>query len=433
MPLSIDDIRFMPREVPRDEFHESLVGGLVSGELSETDVAPMFEIPGFGFHRALYTLTLHLAEYRKAGRQSFIVPPGMQKALANTSLAEVRPRDIKVPYRSQYIALPECDALLWGGDTTGWHRVAGAFLRFVQGEDRRYADRTEKAPLDDPGIMYLYLWGEENEKSSGPGDDASMWFAFDLHEMQKCGDDLSDYFRNLLDDPDREVTVDDMSPMAEQMGLVTHMPRQGGEGEKARQGVIATIRMIFNTLLYLDSQNPEVETDPASLDSLRQRAALTAQLGRIKNPNKKKARLLRRRRDDLPLDTVVWVGKSISMDPSTGGGSGSPQREHWVRGHWWPRRDTIQRRVEEATRTANSREAAYLAKKEELRAAPELKVAGLLPEVGGLKAAAADALAEADQLKETLNAKRRWVKPYKKGGTSKKAPVRSHVYTLPER
>ena len=433
MALSIDNIRFMPREVPRDAVHEEIVCGLVAGDLTETQVAPMFEIPGFGFHRALYTLTLHLAEYRRSGRQSFIIPPGMQKALANTSLAEVRPRDIKVPYRSQYIALPDCAAYLWGGDTTGWHRVAGAFLRYVQGEDRRYADRTEKAPPNDPGLVYLYLWGEENEKSTGPGDDASMWFAFDLHDMQQSGEDLSAYFRNLLNDPDREVTIDDMSPMAEQMGLITHMPREGGEGEKAREGVIAAIRMIFNALLYLDSQNPEVETDPTSLDSLRQRAALTAQLGRMKNPKKKKARLLRRRRDDLPLDTVVWVGRSVSMGELSQGGTGSPQREHWVRGHWWPRRDTIQQRVEEAERVAHAHGLVCETQRAELQNAPVGKVASLLPEAGRQRSVHVEALAAVEELRGTLNAKRRWVKPYKKGGKNKKAPVHSHVYTFPER
>jgi hypothetical protein len=433
MPLSIDDIRFMPREVPRDPLHEEIVEGLVTGDLIETQVAPMFEIPGVGFHRALYTLTLHLAEYRKAGRQSFIIPPGMQKALANTSLAEVRPRDIKVPYRSQYIALPDCDAYLWGGATTGWHRVAGAFLRYVQGEDRRYADRTEKAPPNDPGLVYLYLWGEENEKSTGPGDDASMWFAFDLHDMQQSGEDLSAYFRNLLNDPDREVTIDEMSPMAEKMGIITHMPREGGEGEKAREGVVAAIRMIFNALLYLDSQNPEVETDPTSLDSLRQRAALTAQLDRIKNPKKKKARVLRRRRDDLPLDTVVWVGRSISMGETSEGATGSPQREHWVRGHWWPRRDTIQQRVEEAERVAHAHGLVCEAQKVEIQTASVGKVAPLLPAAGEQRTAHMEALAAVEELRGTLNAKRRWVKPYKKGGKSKKAPVRSHVYPLPER
>lgn len=433
MPISTNDIRFMPREVPRDPFHEEIVSSLVAGEISETDIGPLFEIPGFGFHRALFTLTLHLAEYRRAGRQSFIVPPGMQRALAHTSLAEVRPRDIRVPYPSQYIALPECDAYLWGGEKTGWHRVAGAFLRFVQGGDRVYRDRTEKAPPNDPGIMYLYLWGEENEKSSGPGDDASMWFAFDLHEMEKEGEDLGTYFQNLIDDPNREVSVDDMSPLAEMMGLVTHMPRGGVEGEKARQGVIAAIRVIFNTLLYLDSQDPEVETDPDSLESLRQRADLTAQISRIKNPKKKRARILRKKRDALPLDTIVWVGRSVALGESETTGEGSPQREHWVRGHWWPRRDTIQRKIEEAQRVAHARGLAYTAKKAQLEGAPEEEIPALLPEVARSKEAKHEADTQAARLEGELNAKRRWVKPYKKGGKSKKTPVRSHVYALKER
>lgn len=431
MPLSLDNIRLMPREVPRDPIHEEIVGGLVDGTLTEESASRLFEVPGMGFHRAMYTLTLHLAEYRRAGRQSFIVPPAMQRALSRTSLKGIRPDEIKVPYRSQYIALPDCDARLWGGDRTGWHQVAGAFLRFVQGEDRRYADHTVKAPPNDPGLVYLYLWAEENDKSHGPGDDASMWFAFDLYEMQKSGEDLADYFQNMLDDPSREVTVDDVTPAAEAYGLITHMPREGVQGEKAREGVVATMRVIFNALLYMDSVGAEMETDPTSMDSMQQRAQITAQLKRIKNPNKKKARLLRKRRDDLPLDTVVWVGRSVSME---GGerGNGSPQREHWVRGHWWPRRDTIETRISEARGVAARDREAYEAKREELRTASADMVPALLPEVGTLRAASAASEEAAVKLEESLHAKRRWVRPYKKGGKGDQPAIESHVYTLGE-
>ena len=249
MTVQLSDIRMLPREVPRDPIHQSILDGLIDGTLAEQDASVFFEIPGVGFHRAQWLLTLHLKEYAKTGKQTFVIPSNMQDALRNTSLAGVQPSEIKVPHSVQYIALPDCEAELWGGPTTQWHRVGGVFLRYEQGKDRTHNDGTvQKAREGDPGCIYLYLWGMENDRSSGPGDDASLWMAVDLQEMADQETDLETYLWNILQDPSRDATLSDMADpeTMKELGLVTVMPRGSNRGP---QGVVDTLRIIFNALL----------------------------------------------------------------------------------------------------------------------------------------------------------------------------------------
>ena len=121
-------MRLLPQEVPRDPIHAEILHGLVSKRLTPDQVMPLFDIPGIGFHRALWILTLSMAYYKWTGSNTFVVPGAMRKALEQTSLEEVTADDLKLPFPCVYIALPGCDLELWGGPRTQWHECGGVFL-----------------------------------------------------------------------------------------------------------------------------------------------------------------------------------------------------------------------------------------------------------------------------------------------------------------
>lgn len=429
MTTVFDQIRMLPREVPRDPFHEQIVTALTSGEATTRQVMPLFEMPGIGFHRALFTLTMFLAEYRIQGRQTFVVPVEMQEALSRTSLEDVDFDDLKLPYRCLYISLPDCEAEIWGGDTTKWHKVGGAFVRFVPAG--QCIEEVEGDQVCPKGMINVYLWGMENDLSHGPGDDASMWFTFDLAELE--GMDLESYLTMMLNDPRRDASLEEVTDLGRKMGLSTSFPR-GNMRDKAMHGIMHTMRVVFNALLYMDCSDADVSLDTAVESAQVERKDIETRLGRMKNPNKSRGRKLRKQLDNLPLDVVSWVGRSVRIKgtESVGTGTGTPQRKHWVRGHWWPRRDTIQSRLTAARAAHNEAAEACQKARDSLSLLPDTspEIPSLVPIVAGLRRAAT---ARAEDLRETteaLSAKRRWVKPYKKG--SRGSLPNSHTYVLGE-
>ncbi len=423
-----DQIRMLPREVPRDPLHEQIVHALMSEETTAAGIAPLFEIPGVGFHRALYTLTLFLAEYRKCGRQTFVVTPEMQEALSRTSLEDVHFDDLRLPYRCTYISLPDCSAEIWGGETTGWHKVGGAFLRYVSADE--YVVDMDGRDVCPEGMINVYLWGMENERSHGPGDDASMWFTFDLAELK--GMSLEAYLNMMLMDPQRDASLDEVTALGRKLGLFTQFPKDGKMGSRAMEGVMHAMRVVFNAVLYMDCQDAEVTLDAAVVEAQERRGEIQAALKRMKNPNKSRGRKLRKQLSNLPLDVVSWVGRSVRINGIGGDtekGTGTPQRKHWVRGHWWPRRDTIAARIAAARTAHTSTQEQYdKATKHMASLKASGDIADALPVLAGLRRAATHAATDLRKITEELNAKRRWVKPYKKG--SRGSLPNSHTYVL---
>lgn len=429
----LDQVRMLPKECPRDDYHEALVQGLVSGELTPQSIAPNFEMPGIGFHRALFTLTMFLAEYRLCGRQAFVVPPGMQEALSRTSLKDVYFDDLKLPYPCIYVAMPDCGAEVWGGEQTQWHTVGGAFLRYIsQGEYVKSLGGREAEVTN--GMINVYIWGMENDLSSGPGDDASMWFTFDLAKLE--GMDLESYLGMMLADPQRDASVDDVTALGRKLGIFTTFPKDGEMGRRALNGVMHAMRVVFNAVLYMDCEDADITLDPAVAEAKAQRKEIQGALDRLKNPNKSRGRRLRKRMANLPLDTVSWVGRSevTSSFPTTlsttasGGVPGTPQRLHWVRGHWWPRRDTIHKRITEAKVAAKEAVDLLAVAMTRMANASVQEVPEALPVLAGFKRLSSTKDHDLKRLTESLNAKRRWVKPYMKG--SQGSLPNSHTYLL---
>ena len=415
------------RNVPFDGHHAAILNLLRGGEVTATEAAAFFEVPGIGFHRSQWLLTLQCVEHMRYGQQTFVVPKEVQGALGRTSLTEVTVDDLRFPYPAMYFALPDYDNEIWGGDHTLWHKIRGVFLWHEKGHRRipteRYVD-----PETDKGLLHFYLWGDENEQSRHRGDDASVWGALDLNEMAQHSEDLETYLDRVLRDPSREMKDFQDSPeLADKFGF-TFLPQTGGRRSKQEDSVTDTLRLVFNSLLYIGSEGAELDMDPSTIDAKERLALLRSQLERSKSDGKRKKIL--RRIEKLPTDTVTWVGRSVryDSDPGEGVGEGTSQKRHWVRGHWWPKRSTIQRRIVELGAQHQSVLSEYTDLKDIVSCAssPE-DTSAHLTRMAFVRAKAQKAESEIHGLRVRMEAKRRWVMPYKKGSRGKAPDSRTYV------
>jgi hypothetical protein len=428
----LKNIPMLYKRVPFDTHHANILNVIQNRKVTYTEAAGFFDMPGVGFHRSLWLLSLHCAEHLRHGQQTFVVPTGMQGALSRTSLAGVTVDDLRFPYPSFYMALPDYDREVWGGSQTQWHKIRGAFLWHEQGKrEIKMPGEVEVAPENDRGILHIYLWGEENERSKHRGDDASVWTALDLNEMHRQSDDLEGYLDRILRDPSREKTdtYQDDPVVSDLLGF-TFLPTTGQMREKQTESVMEALRIVFNALLYMDSDGAEMEMDASCVGAAERRTEIEQQLSRMKNQKKGRARKLKKELDGLPTDTVTWVGRSYrSTNDGSGGGVGTPQRRHWVRGHWWPRRDTIRNRIAELEVRHQSVLSEYADLKDIVaRASTPEDTSTHLTRLAFVRVKAQKAESEINDLRVRMEAKRRWVAPYKKG--SRGEIPDSHTYVI---
>lgn len=433
-------MRLLPREIPKDSIHETLIEGLVEGAISWEEAAHYFSMPGIGFHQSGFLLTLHTAEYRKFGRQTVCIPKDMQTALMRTSLTEIHPQEFKSPYGSIYIALPDSDCNLWGGPRTRWHQVGGVYARYVEGGRMTSLDtdtgRVEHAEgSSDNSVLQLYMWGVENDKSTGPGDDANFWFTIDLREMARRGLDLEAYVEMVMDDPSR----DDSTATLTELGKAVHAGfsfREMAAPDRQLQidNVRNVVRIVLNGILYMNTPDAIIEPDEMSETFRKEREKTEAALSRLKNPNKSRGRRLAKKLAGIPSDNVVWIGRDVRV-PSTSSETGDRTQSdtiRWVRGHWWPRKDTIARRVADKRRLLVESEAAMELQRAALKAATDVDaIAQGVCEFNDSKKCVEKGRTVLEGLVHDLNGKRRWVRPYRRG-KGEEAPPRTYMLEIPE-
>lgn len=371
--------------------------GILNGKIAWEEARSFFEIPGVGFHQSGFLLLCHTVGYRADGRHTVAIPPSMQEALGKTSLAGVEPIDFKMPHQTMYFSLPNSKFQLWGGPT-GWHTCSGVYLSEVYRDD------------DSDNVLTglkVYLWGAENERSEGEGDDASFWFHIDLEEMRANKWDFDTYIQSILSDEDREV----------KMRVFTHrLDSEGGFGVSnepmgmANQGHIKDVhqltRLVLNTVLYLTSADAIIEEDAGSQAFLKEASELERAYKRIKNKSKGKARRMSKRLGEIPKDRILWIGSRSEAMP-----------KYTAEGSWWPRKDLLRKKLLES-RNKMAAQVPLAEVREGLKNAKEVDdIAEAVSEVQRSADWYRKQLAECRGLAESLESTRRWIQPRKaKGG-----------------
>ena len=270
-------------------------------------------------------MTYAMLLYDRAGQNTYVIGPRVQELFRRTALSKVT-RDLVVPPSfGLYVALPSCPLRIWGGERTGMHELRGIYVSFARWVHR---DASVKIPSD--GIHFV-LWGAPNARSTGPGDDAVLWFSLDLDQCFGDGEDLEFFFHQ------HDVMVADASAATRWEGddpfALRHEPLIPKDPERLaeqRATLVASLRLVLNLCLYVSSEDPDLEIDDLGQEAER----LGREMSRKKAGGKKKK--LERRIAQMSRTKYVYVGPQFERREKGAGGGGphAAPVEHQVRPHW---------------------------------------------------------------------------------------------------
>jgi len=241
-----------------------------------------------------------MVKYGYYGQQTFQIGPELQEMFCQTSLKSVPREALKLPYPAFYLDLPQCPWTIWGGSRTQWHNVKGAYV-VLKGD-----------------YLLLVVWGGENEKSVGPGDDATVWAKVSLDECFNEHGDMEKYL-DWLFDPSQGARMNNDAMVEGTPTIETTL--------EMRETQLNLFRVAVNLILYLQTETPEIKKMPNDRHAL-----LTKKLAGAKNAGKKKK--LQRQLVKLSKATVVKIGLSLEEKMAKLRSSPSVKRAQWVRGHW---------------------------------------------------------------------------------------------------
>jgi hypothetical protein len=303
--------------------------------------------------------------YQMHHQQVVVVGPRMQAAFANTSLENIPTDMIRLPHTCFYLATPQSEGLeLWGGERTQWHPIVGCYVAM---------EPTANA-------IIILAWGAANSKSLDPLDDATFWFRLDLDRWMESQEpdcvhyrhesNLEDEFETAVTDHHTEQTLINIEDESRDIPLMRAIRKSGGKStvnldkalnsllknrqgeasdegmamykrgqtvahvEKVKETARKIMRVVINTILYMNSSNAEV-SEPVTNESEREH--LKARLKNVKNPRKGTGKALQRRLAALPEHKIVWIGPTIEQE--VGGerdftSTGRHVTGHIRRGHW---------------------------------------------------------------------------------------------------
>lgn len=301
----------LPRVFPRERdvaTYGPLIEMLAERRISLPAATSLFMFPGLGFHVTLYNMVLMLAEYRRCGQHTYLLPQDTQEVLRKASLSGIESRDLveKLPHRAMYLSLPDSDLVIWGGQTTQWHEVRGVLLYHHTGERGRVDPATRSwapgsiVPATRYGALDFYIWGPENSKSSGPGDDACFWFSIDLQKIQDRGlclqEYLDEHFQEVFSAPTRE---------AEDSRKILLTFPEGPVQSILIENLRDLTHLVLSMLILLQSPDRTETLEASSLQVREARKESELALTRVKSDGKK--RKLQQRLERLPQDTLKWL------------------------------------------------------------------------------------------------------------------------------
>lgn len=276
--------------------------------------------------------------FDRCGQQVFVVGPQMAEAFRNTDLSGMMSDWIESPAHCYYIALSECPWEMFGGLSSGWHKVAGVYVQYSH---RQMWNSTKRKP----GLHFL-LWGAPNERSHGPLDDAVYWFSIETGLKSGEDVDLETRFGG-----SEVMNTDKPFATGWAPGLLDDL--DSGDPEvrlKHRQTIQNVFRLVINLSLYLESESSDVSLVK---DNPVERRKLEGSIRRAKSEGRR--RKLRRRLENAPRTVITYVGPSVETrlrEASAGSeratGTRSSPRWHLVRPHWrhyWVGPKSNQKRV----------------------------------------------------------------------------------------
>ncbi|MHC4780139.1 MAG: hypothetical protein ACYTFG_16335, partial [Planctomycetota bacterium] len=248
--------------------------------------------------------------YAESGQPTYCVGPRLQELFRETSVHSVPMEKLNLPYPCVYVALPECEHVLWGGRTS-WHNIDGVYV-------------TRKG-----GTFAFVMWAGANRLSVDFTDDASFWVAVEGEKLPRGSDPGTKNLEHGLE----HVFVDVRGDVSD-VGM--DMPADDAGRDKVTSNIRDVCRICFNLLQYLHSSGAETEELP-TMDGEKVRALRKQARRRGKKGDKARKKLANHTEAKL-----VWIGKSIEQRwenaaprrPSLLGRAGRNVTPHWRKGHF---------------------------------------------------------------------------------------------------
>jgi hypothetical protein len=303
------------REGHRELSDQDLVDGVVINSLHRLDGTTK-------------VLTHQMLFYDRFGQHTYVIGPQVRDLFCRTDLTKVTPDMIKPPAHGFYVALPDCPWKLWGGKRTGLHPLKGVYVSFMsafrKGTNPNQDPRKAKAQSE-YGMAFL-LWGDTNENSIGPGDDAVLFHNLSFDEWMREGQDLQEFFTN-------QEVMKELHTVEDWREFRLEVP-DGEEAERImshqRESLQGILRLVINLCLYLQSEEHDIYLDDPTV-KIRN---LQDQAKRKKKPGKRKK--IERQIDNMSRAKVIYVGPTYeerAVGTRTGGTHESPV-EHDVPPHY---------------------------------------------------------------------------------------------------
>jgi len=228
------------------------------------------------------------AKFIECGEQVFAVTPWQQQLFEQTDLPK-GDVDVQYPYPCFYLALPERQEVLWGGNATGWHRIGGAYV------------------VQDPlskGITVVVI-GRTTEKSRNMLDDAALFFTIKPKDFG-----------------DLEGWLDRISKVPVSHNEYIDASDDNRKELDARNQVFSVVgRLVLNFLVYMTTPAPDVSMC-TWFDERRRYLS--------KKKGKKAAKELR----SLPTTPIRIVGGRVQKTAAARVREAKDVALHWVRGHY---------------------------------------------------------------------------------------------------
>jgi hypothetical protein len=262
-------------------------------------------------------------------RPTFVLTPQMQTLFEYTALNEITTDDITLPFRCIWISFPESGRKIWN-EITGLHDLRGAYVA-VTGE---YRDGdAEDYDVRSSGMIAFGLWAAPRPDARSAVDDALFNFSLTFDEIRKHPD-LEEYLKESLYHRQWQADIGAKEYLAG-VDAATINRASSWEGTPHETNVETcrwVFRQVMNTLLYLQTSDPDVETVDANTEYERQKTLVA------RRRSSKKIKKHRQKLAKMPRGIIHLIGFNMTNGNTTsrikGNNTGGSVRPHWRRGHW---------------------------------------------------------------------------------------------------
>lgn len=253
-------------------------------------------------------ITLAASEFLNSGKNVYRVGPRLHRMFQGMSLNKITKEEMSLPYKGFYVEVRDSTIPVWGGKHTLWHDLKGIYVYYIP---EGVAHSKGRSVGECWGVI---MWGGPNDKSVDAQDDAVYQLTIALDEAFENG--LETYIKNIT------------AEKAEDASGPDYLPTDQKVFNQRNKSIMSAIRIVFNTVLYVTSCNPEMRVSQDTLD----REELEKALGRAKS-SKKKVKLARR----LEKKSVCYIrdlAPSLESAPKEASVSTEGIAEHKVAAHW---------------------------------------------------------------------------------------------------